>query len=111
MVCPRSLGAYSTANPYGPLEIPSIQPVYAIPTEKNGSNHTPAFAESAKTPEAHAASIRTSKALAATGLRVLTDDDFWSRVRLLLALLRVVVCSFLCTCPQIASSRTLSKSP
>ncbi|KAI0091480.1 hypothetical protein BDY19DRAFT_930672 [Irpex rosettiformis] len=61
-------------------EIPSIQPVFTIPTEKNGSNHTPAFAESAKTPRAHAASIRTSKALAATGLRVLTDDEFWSKI-------------------------------
>ena len=63
------------------LVIPSIQPVFTIPTEQNGSNHTPAFAEAAKTPQAHAASIRTSKALAATGLRVLTDDDFWCKVR------------------------------
>lgn len=52
----------------------------AIPTIVNGGNHTPGFAEAATTTEAHYACLDISKALAATGIRVLTDDNFFAEV-------------------------------
>lgn len=61
--------------------IPTIEPVFAIPTEQNGSNHTPQFATSAKSPAAHAAALTASKCLAATAARVLVDDDFFHKIR------------------------------
>ncbi|KAI0090619.1 hypothetical protein BDY19DRAFT_722729 [Irpex rosettiformis] len=60
--------------------LPSIHPSFAIPTEERGTNHTHAFAKSAATPEAHNACLNTSKALAAVGVRVLTDDGFFDEV-------------------------------
>ena len=48
----------------------------------DGGNHTPAFTKAARTPEAHKACFNVSKALAATGLRVLTDDEFFAQVSL-----------------------------
>lgn len=56
-------------------EIPSIHPVFAIHSP-DGSNHTPAFADAARTPEAHKACMAVTKALAITSLRLLQDDDF-----------------------------------
>lgn len=61
--------------------VPAIHPVFSIPTEPGGANHTPQFAKSAATVEAHAAMITISKALAATGVRVLDDAGFAARVR------------------------------
>lgn len=55
-------------------------PYIAIPTVKNGGNHTFAFAKSATTPEAHYACLDVTKALAATGIRVLIDDEFIAKV-------------------------------
>ncbi|KAJ8588285.1 amidohydrolase [Rhizopogon salebrosus TDB-379] len=55
--------------------------IQAIPTQPNGGNHSPAFADSARTTEAHKACMTTTKALACTGFRVLEDDDFSKRVR------------------------------
>jgi hypothetical protein len=52
----------------------------AIPTVKDGGNHTRAFAKSAATTEAHYACLDVSKALAATGMRVLTDEAFLAQV-------------------------------
>ena len=52
-----------------------------IPTEEHGGNHTPAFASAAATIEAHSATLNVAKALAATGIRVLIDDDFFEKVR------------------------------
>ena len=52
----------------------------AIPTIKDGGNHTRAFAKSAMTVEAHYACLDISKALAATGMRVLTDEAFFAQV-------------------------------
>lgn len=60
--------------------LPTIQAVFSIPVRKNGSNHTPQFAESARAIEAHEATITTSKVLAATALRVLADDEFYGKV-------------------------------
>ena len=62
------------------IALPTIQAVFSIPVRKNGSNHTPQFAESARAIEAHEATITTSKALAATALRILVDDEFYSKV-------------------------------
>ena len=52
----------------------------AIPTVPGGKNHTPAFAEAAGTETAHEACLDMSKALAAVGMRVLTDGEFLSQV-------------------------------
>ncbi|KAF8888868.1 hypothetical protein BD779DRAFT_1522996 [Infundibulicybe gibba] len=53
----------------------------AIPTIVNGGNHTPGFEKSAATDAAHSACLDVSKALAATGVRVLIDDKFMESVR------------------------------
>ena len=52
----------------------------AIPTEKDGGNHTPAFTASAETIAAHNACLDVTKALAATGIRVVIDDEFLAQV-------------------------------
>lgn len=52
----------------------------AIPTIKDGGNHTPGFEKAAATIEAHNACLDVTKALAATGIRVLIDDEFMARV-------------------------------
>ena len=65
--------------PY-PTELPSLQPVANIPTEPNGGNHTPQFAESARSEEAHDACMQVAKGLAMTALRVLVDDMFYNKV-------------------------------
>lgn len=63
-----------------PTALPTIQSVFSVPITKNGSNHTPQFAQTARSIEAHRPAIQTSKALAATALRVLIDDDFYDKV-------------------------------
>ncbi|KAJ8453802.1 hypothetical protein ONZ51_g13394 [Trametes cubensis] len=60
--------------------LPALHPAYSIPTEPNGSNHTPQFAKAAATPEAHAATLKVATGLAATGVRVLADAEFARRV-------------------------------
>ena len=52
----------------------------AIPTIIDGGNHTTSFAEAATTTKAHYACFDVSKALAATGVRVLADDKFFAEV-------------------------------
>ncbi|KAG6834484.1 hypothetical protein H0H93_009393 [Arthromyces matolae] len=52
----------------------------AIPTVKDGGNHTIQFTEAASTPVAHSACLDVTKALAATGVRVLIDDEFIAKV-------------------------------
>ncbi|OAX43969.1 amidohydrolase [Rhizopogon vinicolor AM-OR11-026] len=61
--------------------LPSLHPAFAIPTQPNGGNHSPAFADSARTTEAHAACMIITKALACTGFRVLEDGNFSRQVR------------------------------
>ncbi|KAF7343411.1 Peptidase M20 domain-containing protein 2 [Mycena venus] len=60
---------------------PSLHPGFAIPSVVDGGNHTPGFAEAAATVEAHYACLDVSKALAATGVRVIIDDDFYAQVK------------------------------
>ena len=52
----------------------------AIPTVIDGGNHTRSFANAAATIKAHYACLDVSKALAATGVRVLIDDKFFAEV-------------------------------
>ena len=52
----------------------------AIPTIIDGGNHTRSFADAAATTKAHYACLDVSKALAATGVRVLIDDKFFAEV-------------------------------
>ncbi|TFK75009.1 amidohydrolase [Pluteus cervinus] len=61
--------------------LPSLHPVFAIPTQPNGGNHTPAFAAAAATEQAHAATIMVSKGLALTGFKILEDAIFFKEVR------------------------------
>jgi len=61
--------------------LPSLHPGFAIPTITAGGNHTPGFEKSAATIEAHYACLDITKALAATGLRVLADDAFFTQVK------------------------------
>lgn len=52
----------------------------AIPTVANGGNHTAPFAKSARSAEAHKATMTVSKGLAWTGFRVIADDEFYRQV-------------------------------
>ncbi|KAG1822406.1 hypothetical protein EV424DRAFT_1472195 [Suillus variegatus] len=52
----------------------------AIPTIPNGGNHTPGFTEAARSQVSHDACLVVSKALAAVGMRVLTDEAFFQKV-------------------------------
>ncbi|KAJ6463921.1 hypothetical protein C8R45DRAFT_503492 [Mycena sanguinolenta] len=61
--------------------LPSLHPGFAIPTVRDGGNHTRAFAEAAATTAAHYACLDVSKALAATGVRVVIDDHFYAQVK------------------------------
>jgi amidohydrolase len=53
--------------------VPSIHPMFAIPTEDG--NHTPGFTAAAATPEAHAAAMRAAKAMAMTALDIFGRPD------------------------------------
>ncbi|CDO72031.1 hypothetical protein BN946_scf184943.g66 [Trametes cinnabarina] len=61
--------------------LPALHPAYSIPTEPNGSNHTPQFVKAATTPEAHVATLKVALGLAATGVQVLADADFARKVK------------------------------
>jgi hypothetical protein len=60
---------------------PGIHPVYHIPTPQDAPNHTHGFTEGAGTDEAHRLTIQTSKAMAGTAWKVLTDDGFAQKVK------------------------------
>ncbi|EJD38885.1 amidohydrolase [Auricularia subglabra TFB-10046 SS5] len=76
-------GAIGGSTDFGNVtyELPALHPSYAIPTEPNGGNHTPAFTASARTKEAHAATLAVLKSLAMVGWRVLTDDAYFQEVQ------------------------------
>ncbi|KAG2142393.1 hypothetical protein DEU56DRAFT_911095 [Suillus clintonianus] len=61
--------------------MPSLRPNFAIPTIPNGGNHTPGFTEAARSEVSHDACLVASKALAAVGMRVLTDNVFFQKVK------------------------------
>ncbi|KAH9975727.1 hypothetical protein BGW80DRAFT_1168819 [Lactifluus volemus] len=61
--------------------LPALHPIFNIPTPDNAKNHTPGFAQAARSEAAHAAAIRTAALLAHTGFRVQSDGAFRARVR------------------------------
>ncbi|KAI7887667.1 uncharacterized protein EV154DRAFT_539651 [Mucor mucedo] len=60
-------------------EMPCIHPAYGIHT--TASNHTIEFTAAAKTLTAHKDTIRATKCLAATGVEVLLNDEYYNRVQ------------------------------
>ncbi|KAG6334419.1 hypothetical protein ID866_4675 [Astraeus odoratus] len=62
--------------------MPGLHPGFSLPTVPSGGNHTSAFTEAASTDTAHEVCLNVSKALAAVGMRVLTDPDFLSKVKI-----------------------------
>ncbi|KAI6126683.1 hypothetical protein F5141DRAFT_1186064 [Pisolithus sp. B1] len=77
----RSISLFSVTLTLVPV-MPGLHPGFSIPSVPNGGNHTPAFTEAASTMEAHEACLDVSKALAAVGMRVLTDKTFLSKASL-----------------------------
>ncbi|KAG6860241.1 hypothetical protein C0995_013787 [Termitomyces sp. Mi166 len=76
-------GIKSASTDFGNVTyaLPSLHPGFAIPTVEDGGNHTIQFAESATASDAHYACLDVTKALAATGVRVLLDDEFFAKVK------------------------------
>ncbi|KAG0140118.1 hypothetical protein CROQUDRAFT_136864 [Cronartium quercuum f. sp. fusiforme G11] len=62
-------------------EVPSIHPIYSIPTQPGQGNHTRGFTASAMTEEAHQATLKSAKGIAFAGWRVLSDQSFLDKVR------------------------------
>ncbi|KAJ3976449.1 hypothetical protein EV361DRAFT_838284 [Lentinula raphanica] len=60
--------------------LPALHPLYAIPTEPNGGNHTPAFTKASATKSAHAANMIITRGLALTALRIIQDDSLFEEV-------------------------------
>jgi amidohydrolase len=76
-------GIASASTDFGAVTyaLPALHPGFAIPSVKDGGNHTTAFTEAARTIQAHIASLNVSKALAGVGIRVLTDEAFFKMVK------------------------------
>ncbi|KAJ7178050.1 hypothetical protein C8R46DRAFT_1075685 [Mycena filopes] len=76
-------GIKSASTDFGNVTyaMPALHPGFAIPTVPDGGNHTPGFAKSAATMPSHHACLDVSKALAATGVRVVIDDHFFNQVQ------------------------------
>lgn len=60
---------------------PGFHPTYYIPTTDGAPNHTHGFTSGAATDEAHQLTILTSKGMAGTAWRMLTDDEFAGMVK------------------------------
>lgn len=82
-VVDRIYGISSASTDFGNVTyaLPSIHPCFAIPTERNGGNHTKEFALSAASKESHIACLNISKVLALTGLRVLKDAELAQQMK------------------------------
>ncbi|KAL4072220.1 hypothetical protein V8B97DRAFT_1944099 [Scleroderma yunnanense] len=80
----REWGITGASTDFGNISylVPGLHPCFSIPTVLGGGNHTPAFTEAASTEAAHEACLDVSKALAAVGVRVLTDEEFLSQIKL-----------------------------
>ncbi|KAG6914844.1 hypothetical protein DXG01_014976 [Tephrocybe rancida] len=76
-------GIKSASTDFGNVgyALPSLHPGFAIPTIKDGGNHTTGFTQAAATTVAHSACLDVTKALAATGIRVLIDDGFLAKAK------------------------------
>lgn len=55
--------------------------MFDIPSEEGSSNHTPGFAEAARTPEAHNCAMKVAKGLAVIGAKFMIDDNFAKETR------------------------------
>ncbi len=62
-------------------EVPAIHPSYGIPTEKGAFNHTHGFTAAAGSEEAHRLTTINGKAMAATALDFLLNDELAKAVR------------------------------
>ncbi|KAF9784943.1 hypothetical protein BJ322DRAFT_1108419 [Thelephora terrestris] len=62
-------------------ELPALHPVFGIPTKPGGGNHTKQFAQSARTEEAHEATMLVTKGLALTGVKVIMDDGLFKEIK------------------------------
>jgi len=76
-------GIHSASTDFGHVTyaMPAIHPGFSIPTEPDGGNHTLGFTSAAATEVAHDATMVVSKALAAVGVRMLTDEAFATKVK------------------------------
>ncbi|KAF8306774.1 hypothetical protein DL93DRAFT_210581 [Clavulina sp. PMI_390] len=76
-------GAVGGSTDFGNVtyELPSLHPAFAIPTVPNGGNHTVAFTNAARNLRAHAITLVMAKGLATSGLRIITDDAFYAKVK------------------------------
>jgi hypothetical protein len=62
-------------------EVPSIHPIYAIPTPPGQGNHTRGFTKAAATEEAHQLTLKSAKGIAVVAWKVLADQSFAEEVR------------------------------
>lgn len=67
-----------------------------IPTKPGGGNHTKHFTQSARTEEAHEATMLVTKALALTCVKVIMDDGLFKEVRVSTATDRDRFCITFC---------------
>ncbi|KAJ8596037.1 hypothetical protein M405DRAFT_782165 [Rhizopogon salebrosus TDB-379] len=76
-------GIKSASTDFGNITylMPGLHPGFSIPTIPDGGNHTPGFTEAARSEASHNACLVVSKALAAVGMRVLTDEAFLQKVK------------------------------
>ncbi|KAG1903599.1 uncharacterized protein F5891DRAFT_1017195 [Suillus fuscotomentosus] len=76
-------GIKSASTDFGNITylMPGLHPGFSIPTIPDGGNHTTGFTEAARSEVSHDACLVVSKALAAVGMRVLTDEAFLQKVK------------------------------
>ncbi|EIW79557.1 hypothetical protein CONPUDRAFT_154956 [Coniophora puteana RWD-64-598 SS2] len=76
-------GIHSASTDFGHVTyaMPALHPGFSIPSVPDGGNHTPGFTAAAATEVAHDATLVVSKALAAVGARVLTDEGFLMKAK------------------------------
>ncbi|KXJ85643.1 hypothetical protein Micbo1qcDRAFT_198743 [Microdochium bolleyi] len=74
-------GSYSTDQGNVTQLVPGFHPVYRIPADNGASNHTKEFTAAAITDEAYELTLATAKGMAATGWRVLADDQFAAKMK------------------------------
>lgn len=86
--------AYGKLTSFNAWNIESSVIHIAIPTEPQGGNHTPAFAKAAISEAAHDAAMVVTKALALTGYRVLSDFDFFRKVKASSSLLTIFLLTY-----------------
>lgn len=74
-------GSYSTDQGNVTQVCPGFHPVYNIPTENGASNHTKEFTAAVITEEAYRLTLLTSRGMAATAWKFLSEDGFAKEVK------------------------------